>query len=116
MSAYFELDGGESKSVTCDNFIEWLKSWMPQGSPEKELHMGVMAYSAVALLANQGKHGFRIPNGFQDSKILTPYGWVKITQEQLMPPCDLIAVDNIATGLSAWRAQSFATNIQTIET
>lgn len=86
------LDGNGASGVSLDEFLNWLRSFMVFGSPEKLAFCGPKAYSAVSSFANSAVAGFRIMNnetvfGMNITTIVTPYGILNLTFHPLLQEC-----------------------------
>lgn len=69
-----KLHVGNDGIVKVSRFIDWLKSFMPNGSGDKTAICDVESIQAIAELAATEQHGFR----WAGEKLETPYGFISV--------------------------------------
>lgn len=86
-----KLNGNGTAGVSLQSLLDWLNSFMVNGSDAKLLMCGNLAYSALSSFANSAQAGFRILNNDDDhrfglnlTEIQTPFGKASLAMHPLM--------------------------------
>lgn len=116
------IDGGDEATVSFKEWLDWLNSWMCYGSDRKEMIAGPSAYDAISEIAKEGRsrhhlrpcmteRPFIVEGGIT---IVTPFGFVNVSKSEHLPIGHIVAVDQNAVGLAAFRSSAVATRVEKI--
>jgi len=84
------LEANGTSGVTLAALLQWIQSFMVNGSDTKLMFCGPLAYSAISTYANSNAGGFRIMNnsgnvfGMNLTEIQTPFGTLTLAMHPLM--------------------------------